>query len=329
LWVARKLHPDRAIAHSSQAHYTHGRMAEVLGMRAVSIPVDDRGRMELTALEAALETGEIGTLVVTLGTTGVGAVDPLDAIVPIARRHGVRVHVDAAYGGFYRLLADLEPSPIPGGPYRATEEADSIVVDPHKHGLQPYGCGCVLFKDPSVGRFYKHDSPYTYFTSAELHLGEISLECSRAGAAAAAFWATLQCFPLAAESGLGAVLQACRRAALEWASRIEASEVLQLVLPPELDILAFFPTGAGWKASEVSRETERVFRTLMEAAEQPVYLAKLVLPRAMVAPRSPRMEWDQETVTVLRSVLMKPEHANWVPWLHERVEAEARRVPAL
>ena len=40
-----------------------------------------------------------------------------------------------------------------------------MVIDPHKHGLQPYGCGAVLFPDPSVGRFYKHDSPYTYFTA--------------------------------------------------------------------------------------------------------------------------------------------------------------------
>ena len=75
---------------------------------------------------------------------------------------------------------------------RALAACDSIVVDPHKHGLQPYGCGAVLFRDPAVGRLYLHDSPYTYFTSDELHLGEISLECSRAGAAAAALWLTLR-----------------------------------------------------------------------------------------------------------------------------------------
>ena len=57
-----------------------------------------------------------------------------------------------------------------------------MVIDPHKHGLQPYGCGAVLFRDPAVARHFLHDSPYTYFTSDELHLGEISLECSRAGA---------------------------------------------------------------------------------------------------------------------------------------------------
>ena len=54
-------------------------------------------------------------------------------------------------------------------------------------------------------RFYRHDSPYTYFTSDELHLGEISLECSRSGAAAAALWLTFQVLPPTPE-GLGAVL---------------------------------------------------------------------------------------------------------------------------
>ena len=53
-----------------------------------------------------------------------------------------------------------------------------------------------FFRDASVGRFYKHDSPYTYFTSNELHLGEISLECSRAGASAVALWATQRLLPL-------------------------------------------------------------------------------------------------------------------------------------
>ena len=54
----------------------------------------------------------------------------------------------------------------------------------------------MLFRDPSVGQLYKHESPYTYFTSKQLHLGEISLECSRAGASAVALWATQQLLPL-------------------------------------------------------------------------------------------------------------------------------------
>ena len=129
-------------------------------------------------------------------------------VLAVARAHGVRVHVDAAYGGFFTLLAGAEgPAGLDEAPWRAIAECDSVVVDPHKHGLQPYGCGAVLFRDPEVGRFYLHDSPYTYFTSDELHLGEISLECSRAGAAAAALWLTFRLLPPTAD-GLGRVLAA-------------------------------------------------------------------------------------------------------------------------
>ncbi len=144
------------------------------------------------------------------------------------------MHVDAAYGGFFTLLADS--GLIDGGPFKAIAGADSVVVDPHKHGLQPYGCGAILFRDPGVGRLYKHDSPYTYFTSAELHLGEISLECSRAGAAAAALWLTLRSLDLAP------ILAAGVRAAQAWAALIRDSDVLTLHREPELDILTYFPT---------------------------------------------------------------------------------------
>ena len=149
-----------------------------------------------------------------------------------------------------------------------------MVVDPHKHGLQPYGCGSVIFRDPAVGRFYKHDSPFTYFTSGDLHLGEISLECSRAGAAAAALWATLKCFPLESETGLGAILRKTRKAALEWARLIEASDELRLILQPSLDIINFYAITKGLKASEISALTQRVFEELMNDAAHPVYLAK-------------------------------------------------------
>jgi glutamate/tyrosine decarboxylase-like PLP-dependent enzyme len=328
LWVARSLHPDKAIAVSEQAHYTHTRVGEVIGANVIVIASDDRGRIDLNALQQALATGEIGTVVATTGTTGLGAVDPVHEIVPMARAAGARVHVDAAYGGYFSLLARRDDPQIDPTPFLAIGGADSVVVDPHKHGLQPYGCGSVLFRDPSVGRLYVHDSPYTYFTSDELHLGEISLECSRAGAAAAALWSTLECFPLEPNAGMGAILAKARAAALRWAGLIRASERLRLVVEPELDIINFYPvptTSGPVRASEISALTDHIFQTLMDDPDDPIFLAKLIVKQDLLAERDPSIEWDTPTVTVLRSVLMKPEHLEWVPRLHSAVEGASER----
>ncbi len=325
-WVARSLHPGKAIAASDQAHYTHGRMAEVINAEFLPILSDGRGRMDLNALEDALRGGNVGTVVATAGTTGLGAVDQVQEIIPLARRYGARVHVDAAYGGFFTLLARQAEPPIEPAPFLAIAESDSVVVDPHKHGLQPYGCGSVVFRDPSIGRLYVHDSPYTYFTSDELHLGEISLECSRAGAAAAAFWATLQCFPLQPDGGLAAVMTPGRQAALAWARLLDAHERFRLVVQPELDILTFYPLphGERVRASEISSLTDQVFRGAMNDADDPIFLAKFVVQRELLARNDAAIEWDEPAVTVLRSVLMKPEHLAFVPRLQQAVERHLR-----
>jgi glutamate/tyrosine decarboxylase-like PLP-dependent enzyme len=320
LWIARSIHPGKAIAFSSEAHYTHRRMCDVIGVRSIEIAADGRGRMDLDDLRSKLRSQEIGTVVMTAGTTGLGAIDPIDDAEKLRKELGFRIHVDAAYGGFFRLLATLpgvlEESSIAA--YKAMEYADSIVVDPHKHGLQPYGCGSVLFRDPAVGRFYKHDSPYTYFTSKDLHLGEISLECSRAGAAAAALWATLQCFPLNSSAGLGAILKKTREGALAFARLINNGGTYRLVTEPALDIVVYFPVGEDLRASTISRNTDRIFSTTMNLSTDPVYLAKMILKPQMLA-RYSDLIWDTPTVTVLRSVLMKPEHLQFAPKLYDQL----------
>src|SRR5213594_1796938 len=212
LWAAGQLHPGKKILASEQAHYTHGRISSVLQLPFESLPCDARGRMDVHALTKRLERGGVGTVVATMGTTATGSVDPLPEILALRAKHGFRIHAGAAYGGYFVLAENLEERA--GRAFARIGEADSIVIDPHKHGLQPYGCGCVLFRDPGVGRLYKHDSPYTYFSSAELHLGEISLECSRPGAAAAALWATQKLLPLKKGAEFARGLERGRKAAL-------------------------------------------------------------------------------------------------------------------
>ncbi|HEY3019663.1 MAG TPA: aminotransferase class V-fold PLP-dependent enzyme [Solirubrobacteraceae bacterium] len=322
LWVARELRAGRRVVHSAEAHYTHGRMCQVLGVEATAVPATADGRIDLDAVEAECARGDVGTVVLTLGTTSTGAVDRVDEALALRERHGVRLHVDAAYGGFFTLLAAGEAPLVDPAPFAAVARCDSVVVDPHKHGLQPYGCGAVLFADPSVGRLYRHDSPYTYFTSGELHLGEISLECSRAGAAAAALWLTLQALPPVPGDGLGAVLAAGRRAALRWARLLEGSDVLEAHLEPELDIVTYFP--AARSLSAVDAASAAVLRAGMEDRDDPVFLSLLRIGRAALAARHPALALDAGGARVLRSVLMKPEHEHAVDWLHGRVEALAR-----
>ncbi|HTJ70589.1 MAG TPA: aminotransferase class V-fold PLP-dependent enzyme [Actinospica sp.] len=314
LYVAREIHPGLGVAYSAEAHYTHGRMCGVLGVEGHSIPADGAGRIDLEALETVLRTGRVGTVVLTTGTTGLGAIDPVHLALPLCRQYGVRVHIDAAYGGFFSLLAgdDLAPEP-----WRAIAECDSVVIDPHKHGLQPYGCGAVIFRDPEVGRFYVHDSPYTYFTSTELHLGEISLECSRAGASAAALWLTFRLLPPTPD-GLGRVLAAGRRAARAWADLIDSTDALTLYQQPELDIVTYFPAVEPAALSAIDEASARILAEGM-AAPEPVFLSTLRASADAFAHRHPKIDCDGDGARILRSVLMKPESENHVEQLHAAV----------
>lgn len=324
LWVGREVNPGKAIAHSADAHYTHSRMSEVLGVDSIAVSVDSHGRMSLSDLEEKLKTGKIGTIVATLGTTGLGAVDPLADIIVLAKQYEARVHVDTAYGGFFKLIADSDLAPEAARHYAAIKDADSVVVDPHKHGLQPYGCGAVLFKDVSVGRFYKHDSPYTYFTSAELHFGEIQLETSRAGASAAAFWATTRVFPLT-KDGLGSILSAGYRAAQNWHGLLLESDILQPYQKPELDIVAYLPRANSM--SEIDRLSQAIFLQAEQAPRsEQIHLATyMVKPNALFA-HGINVETDMAKARILRSTLMKPEHETWVPKLHKHIEDSAREL---
>jgi glutamate/tyrosine decarboxylase-like PLP-dependent enzyme len=319
LYVARELHPGRAVAYSADAHYTHSRMCGVLGVEGIAVPVDGAGRLDLGALDQLLDGGRVGTVVATAGTTGLGAVDPVHEVLAIARAHGARVHVDAAYGGFFTLLAGAGGLGIDEAPWRAIAECDSVVIDPHKHGLQPYGCGAVLFRDPDVGRFYLHDSPYTYFTSDELHLGEISLECSRAGAAAAALWLTFQLLPPTPD-GLGRVLAACRRAALDWARLLADSAVLDLYQPPELDIVCYFPSGRPPTMSAIDAASARMLAEGMADKAHPVFLSTFRVTADALTRRHPGVVRDRDEARILRSVLMKPEAEGFAGELHARIE---------
>lgn len=304
LWVASRLHPGKRILASQQAHYTHNRISEVLQIPFSSVPVSNDGRMDVAALEALLRQGDVGAVVVTMGNTGLGAVDSLPEILQLRDKYDFRIHADAAYGGYFVLAS--KPDDRTRQAYASLTQVDSIVIDPHKHGLQPYGCGCILFKDPAVGSFYKHGSPYTYFSSAELHLGEISLECSRPGASAVALWATQRLLPLVKGGEFADALDSCLTAARDFHARLGTSENFTPLMQPELDIVVYAAN-----ASTTTMASRRAKEIFLKAANKNLHLALIELPAALASHCLPDLVVDSESITCLRSVLMKPEHKEW------------------
>jgi len=313
LWVSGRLNPGKKVVASEQAHYTHNRLSEVLHLPFQSIPCDSRAKMDLNALEDVLKKGDVGTVVATMGTTATGSIDPLPDILDLKAKYDFRLHADAAYGGYFILAENLDVEARSA--LDLIGEVDSIVIDPHKHGLQPYGCGCVLFKDPSIGKFYKHESPYTYFSSADLHLGEISLECSRAGASAVALWATMKMFPLTRKGKLAQGLKNGRKAAIALFEKIQGDQRFLTVFPPELDIVIWAPLAG--KASEISIRSKEIFDS---AARHNLHLAVANFPKTMLE-QTWDLDWDHEYVACLRSCLMKTEHLEWIEHIWQVLDA--------
>jgi hypothetical protein len=183
-----------------------------------------------------------------------------------------------------------------------------------------------------VGRFYKHDSPYTYFTSKQLHLGEISLECSRAGASAVALWATQQLLPLVPGGEFSRGLARGRAAALELDRRLrqDTSGRFQPLAAgvPELDIVV-------WKLNSETprRASELAQRVFKACATRDLHLALVELPPGWFVPAAGLQSGNCEggraetgSITCLRSVLMKPEHEAWLDRIWERLTAACAEV---
>ncbi|WP_279506115.1 aminotransferase class V-fold PLP-dependent enzyme [Actinomadura sp. KC06] len=95
-------------------------------------------------------------LVGTAGATSTGTIDPLADLAELAREEGLWFHVDAAYGGGFQLTARGRAR------LSGIENADSIVVDPHKSLFLQYGTGILLVRDAAaLGAAHRGGGHYT------------------------------------------------------------------------------------------------------------------------------------------------------------------------
>jgi len=154
--------PGGVVYASSEVHMSIPRAAALLGLGHAGVrevPVDGSFRMDVAALERAVEEDLAAgrrpiAVVASAGTVSTGAVDPLGPIAEVARRHGLWMHVDGAYGA---LAALAVPEVFTG-----MERADSVSLDAHKWLYQPLDCGCLLYRDAGAARTaFSHTGDYT------------------------------------------------------------------------------------------------------------------------------------------------------------------------
>ena len=268
--LPRARHPaDRLTVHcSAAAHFSVARAAAVLGLApdaVVPIDTDTGGRMDPRVLDWSLTDARADgrtpmCVVATAGTTDLGAIDPLRAVAAVTSRHGVRLHVDAAYGGgalFSRGLAPL---------LDGLGLADSIGLDLHKLGWQPIAAGVLLVRDSSLlaplGQRAVYLNPVDDEEAGYTSLLGHSLRTTRRPDA---FKVAVTLRSLGRE-GLGALVDRCHDLARYAAARIAAEPRLELVAEPVLTTVLFryLPPEAG-QAGQADRINAGLRRRLLAA----------------------------------------------------------------
>ena len=244
---------------SEETHLSVGKAARIAGFATEAvrvIPVDRRFRMIPEALEESVSADRAGGLrpflvVTSAGTTNTGAVDPTPAILEVARRNDLWVHADAAYGGFFRMVAGGEAL-MPG-----LEGCDSITLDPHKGLFLPYGTGCLLVRDPETLRA-AHAGNAEYLQDvapieSETHFADISPELSR-DFRGLRVWLPIQLHGLAAfREQLQEKLDLTR-----WAwEALREDPMLEILDEPQLSVIAFTFHPPGLDPDEAGAELLR------------------------------------------------------------------------
>jgi L-2,4-diaminobutyrate decarboxylase len=231
--------PDRLrVLVSADGHFSVAKAARVLGLgpeAVVAVPCDRQHRMLVPELERSvrrcLDDGLVPMAVVaTAGTTDFGAIDPLRRVAAVCARHGVWLHVDAAYGG--GLLASRRRRHLLDG----IELADSVTVDYHKTWFLPVSASAVLVRDGRTLRHLTHHADYLNPADAtEPNQVDKSLQTSRRFDALK-LWMTLR---IMGPDAVGDYFDAAIDLAHRVHDELTGMPDLEVAAPPALSTLVF------------------------------------------------------------------------------------------
>ena len=234
--------PERATVYmSDQSHVALRRAAMIVGVREEctrTIPSDGHFRLDMDALRHAVaedRAAGFNPIIVcaTAGTTGTGAIDPLEAMADYCESEGIWLHADAAYGGFAVVTEEGKAL------LRGIERADSIGLDAHKWFFQPYEAGCLLVKDGDTLRNAFAVRPDilqdTVWGANHPNFADLGLQISRSFRALKV-WMSVQVF------GMAAFRRAVSKAmelAVQADTHICDSSTLEILSPSSLGVVCF------------------------------------------------------------------------------------------
>ncbi len=243
------MHKPLVVYCSTEVHGWARKAVELLGMGdryLRRVPVDERYRIRLDLLEAAIQSDIAAGLhpicvIGSAGTVNTGATDDLSAIRDICRRHDLWFHVDGAFGALVRLCKSLRPL------VAGMEHADSIAFDLHKWMSMPFECAVTLVRDPEAHRATFAMSP-SYLAALSrgpvaggFPLADLGMDLSRSFKALKA-WMSLKA------QGVDLFAQVIEQNVLdtaEFARKIAAHPELELLAPVEMNIACFRFVGNG------------------------------------------------------------------------------------
>lgn len=261
---------DLVVYGSTELHFTDVKALRTLGLgtRCLRpIPVGADFRLDVAELRAALAEDVAsgrrpGIVIASSGSPNTGAADDLHALADVCAEHGLWLHVDAAFGAFFRLAEAT--APLVAG----LERADSVTVDGHKWLNLPNGIGFAFLRDARL-----HHETFagtaSYLTRApdsgdDLH--EYGVEASRAWRGAAT-WAALK--SLGREGVAELVTRSCA-VAQELGRLVEASPRLELTAPVVSCVTCFRYRPAGWDDGERLDELNRAIQQRLAQNERVV-----------------------------------------------------------
>jgi aromatic-L-amino-acid/L-tryptophan decarboxylase len=225
---------------STEIHMSIGKAVAMLGIGRDNlrlVPVNSDHTMDISALDQMISDDVRAgytpiAVLASAGTVNTGAIDDLQQVGSIARKHSAWFHIDGAYGA---LAATAVPEKFAG-----LNLADSLSLDPHKWLYQPVDCGCLLYRDASHARkAFAYTGDYTKVLNEDplesFAFFEESMELSRRFRAMK-LWLSLR------YHGMGAFREAIMNdlnLAQHLAKRISSEPGLDLLAPVTLSAVCF------------------------------------------------------------------------------------------